>query len=177
MQNHKGIVLWLTGLSGAGKSTLAYAVHTRLQALETHAIVLDGDRMRMGLCRDLGFSRTDRKENIRRIGEVARLMADAGLVVLAAAISPFQEDRLEARTIIGDERFLEIYCQCPLEVCRERDVKGLYRRAAAGEIPEFTGISSPYEIPAHPDLVLETARHGTGECVQMIMQTIEKNLR
>jgi adenylylsulfate kinase len=153
---HRGAVLWLTGLSGAGKSTVAQALARRLFALDCRSYVLDGDQLRGGLCADLGFSDAARSENIRRAGELAALFADAGMIVICAFISPFAHDRARARALLPAGDFLEIYCQCPLAVCEERDVKGLYRRARAGQLPQFTGISSPYEIPGAPELVLDT---------------------
>lgn len=153
------MVLWFTGLSGAGKSTLANAVARRLKAAGRAAYVLDGDALRTGLCADLGFSAADRAENLRRAGHVARLMSDAdpGLVVLGAFISPFAADRARLRALFGAGGFIEIYCRCPLAECERRDVKGLYTRARAGALAEFTGISSPYETPLAPELALDTA--------------------
>lgn len=153
----KPLTLWLTGLSAAGKSTLAYALEHRLISAGRACYVLDGDNVRHGLNRNLGFSPDDRSENIRRVAEVARLMNEAGLIVIAAFISPFIADRAMAKQIIGAERFREIYVGTSLGVCEARDPKGLYRRARAGEISDFTGISSPYEVPRAPDLVIDTA--------------------
>jgi adenylylsulfate kinase len=153
--NHTGGLFWFTGLSGAGKSTLAHAVEEQLYQLGYNTYVLDGDNVRHGLCADLGFSDDDRKENIRRISHTANLFVQAGVIVLTAFISPFRTDRDNARKIAGSD-FHEIYCNCSLEVCEQRDVKGLYKRARAGEIPHFTGISSPYEAPDHPELVTNT---------------------
>lgn len=153
----RGGVIWLTGLSGAGKSTIADALQQRLRE-EGHLVyVLDGDTLRRGLNADLGFSAADRRENIRRVGEVAALFADAGFLTITALISPFRADRERARDAIGAERFLEVFVDVPLEVCEQRDPKGLYRRARAGELPEFTGISSPYEPPLAPALTLGPA--------------------
>lgn len=154
---HKSAVLWFTGLSGAGKSTLAHAVEEQLHQLGCRTYVLDGDNVRHGLCGDLGFSAADRTENIRRIGEVAKLMVEAGVIVLTAFISPFRADRERVRGLMAHGDFLEIYCQCPLDVCETRDVKGLYKKARAGEVKEFTGISSPYEQPLTPELAVDTA--------------------
>lgn len=154
---HRSVVLWFTGLSGAGKSTLAHAVEERLYQLGCRTYVLDGDNVRHGLCGDLGFSASDRTENIRRIGEVAKLMVDAGMIVLTAFISPFRADRERVRGVMAHGDFLEIYCRCPLEVCETRDVKGLYKKARAGEVKEFTGISSPYEEPLASELFVDTA--------------------
>ncbi|GAB3430681.1 adenylyl-sulfate kinase [Massilia solisilvae] len=169
LQRHRGAVLWLTGLSGAGKSTLANAVEARLHALGCRTFLLDGDNVRSGLCGDLGFSLADRHENIRRVGEAARLFLDAGVIVLCAFISPLKEDRQRARALAPDGDFVEIYCKSPLAVCERRDVKGLYRRARAGEIADFTGITSPYEEPDNPELVLDTARRSVDECADAVV--------
>jgi adenylylsulfate kinase len=168
LNNHKSVLLWFTGLSGAGKSTLAHALEESLYQMGYHTFVLDGDNVRHGLCGDLGFSNEDRVENIRRISEVAKLFVEAGVIVLTAFISPFRADRAKARNLVGAD-FFEIYCQCPLGVCEERDVKGLYRRARSGEIKEFTGISSPYEEPDQPELVVETSGRSVEECVEQIL--------
>ncbi len=156
----RGCVVWLTGLSGSGKSTLAHALERRLLDEGRLAYVLDGDGVRQGLNGDLGFSAADREENIRRIGEVAALFADAGLITLVSFISPYVRDRERARAAAGPERFCEVFVDAPLAVCEQRDPKGLYRRARAGEIPDFTGISAPYERPPRPDLVIDTAAEG-----------------
>lgn len=153
----KGVVLWFTGLSGSGKSTVAREVEKKLFVAGHHAYVLDGDNIRFGLNKNLGFSPEDRTENIRRIGEVAKLFADAGVITLTAFISPYREDRDLARALLKEGEFIEIYVQCPVEECEKRDVKGLYKKARAGEIKEFTGVSAPYEEPAAPELVLDTA--------------------
>lgn len=152
---HKGALLWFTGLSGSGKSTLAHAVEERLYQQGINTFVLDGDNVRHGLCADLSFSDSDRKENIRRISHMSNLFVEAGIVVLTAFISPFRQDRDNARKIVGSD-FYEIYCDCSLEVCETRDVKGLYKKARAGEIPFFTGIDSPYEAPENPELDTKT---------------------
>ena len=162
---HGSAIIWFTGLSGAGKSTLAYATEERLHWLGCRTIVLDGDNVRHGLCSDLGFSSADRHENIRRIGEMAKLFLEAGVIPLTAFISPFHVDRERVRALVPQGEFLEIYIKCPIEVCEMRDVKGLYRRARAGKIDQFTGISSPYEEPLDPDLVLETQHSHVNECV------------
>ena len=169
LNGHKGAVLWFTGLSGAGKSTLAHAVEERLHNMGVHTYVLDGDNVRHGLCGDLGFSDIARRENIRRIAEVAKLFADAGIVVITAFISPFREDRAVARNLLGDD-FHEIYCKCSLEVCESRDVKGLYKRARAGEIRDFTGISSPYEEPLEPELTVDTGELDLDESVDCVLE-------
>lgn len=170
---HKAFALWFTGLSGAGKSTLAHAVEERLYQMGMHSYVLDGDNVRHGLNGDLGFSLEDRKENIRRIGEVAKLLVDAGVVVMTAFISPMRADRERVRGLLMPGDFLEVYCRCPLEVCQQRDVKGLYQRAAQGEIKEYTGVSSPYEEPMAPELVVDTAERTLDECVDQVLGLLE----
>jgi adenylylsulfate kinase len=171
---HGSVVLWFTGLSGAGKSTLAHAVEARLHQLGCRTYVLDGDNVRHGLCGDLGFSMADRTENIRRIGETAKLMIDAGLFTLTAFISPFRADRERVRGMMMPGEFIEIYCQCDVEVCEARDVKGLYQRARAGEVKDFTGISSPYEAPAKPEIVVDTATRPLADCVQQVMDYLQQ---
>lgn len=166
---HPPMVLWFTGLSGSGKSTLAHLVEEALFAKGCYTYLLDADNLRSGLNRDLGFSEPERRENIRRVGEVARLFTDAGLVVLAAFISPFREDRDRVRSLFQPEEFVEIYVKCTLDVCEIRDPKGLYRKARKGMIPDFTGIDSPYEEPASPELVVDTATLGIAESVSGIM--------
>ena len=166
---HGSAILWFTGLSGAGKSTLAHAVEERLHQLGCRTYVLDGDNVRHGLCGDLGFSAADRTENIRRIGEVAKLMIDAGVIALTAFISPFRADRERVRGMVMHGEFIEIYCHCPVEVCETRDVKGLYQRARAGEVKEFTGISSPYEAPLKPELTVDTATQPLDACVTQVL--------
>ena len=166
-------LLWFTGLSGAGKTTIATALDRRLHALGRHTFLLDGDAMRTGLSRDLGFSDTDRIENIRRAGEVARLMVDAGLIVLAAFISPFRADRRLVRSLFRPEEFAEIYIDAPLAIAEARDPKGLYRRARAGEIPRFTGIDSPYEPPEAAELRIDTTATGADEAVEQILRSLE----
>lgn len=153
---HRGLILWFTGLSGSGKSTLAHTVEESLHQLGCRTFVFDGDNVRHGLCSDLGFSIEDRTENIRRIGEMSKLFMEAGVIAMTAFISPFRADRERVRSMVPHGDFLEIYCKCPLEVCERRDVKGLYKRARAGEIPNFTGISSPYEPPLDPELEVLT---------------------
>jgi adenylylsulfate kinase len=169
---HKGTVLWFTGLSGAGKSTIAHALEKRLHDMGCLTYVFDGDNVRHGLCGDLGFSQDDRKENIRRIGEMVKLFLNAGVISLTAFISPFREDRDGVRRLLGENDFVEIYCRCSLSVCEQRDVKGLYRRARAGEISDFTGISSPYEEPEAPELVLETDQSTIDQCVDQIIAAL-----
>lgn len=154
LMGQRGCVLWFTGLSGSGKSTLANALDAELHGRGIKTVLLDGDNVRHGLCGDLGFSADDRHENLRRIAEVAKLMADAGLVVLTAFVSPYRSDRDRARAIVGPERFAEIYVDAPVEVCATRDVKGLYAKAQAGIITDFTGVNSPYEAPLAPELTV-----------------------
>jgi adenylylsulfate kinase len=166
----RGAVIWLTGLSGAGKSTLAYALEARLVLEERHpAYVLDGDNVRHGLCSDLGFTPEDRDENIRRVGEAAALFADAGVIAIAGFISPYLEGRERARDRAGKSRFIEVYLDVPVSVCEDRDPKGLYKKARAGEIPNFTGISAPYEAPASPELRLDTHALDVEQCVDRIV--------
>lgn len=171
---HKSVVLWFTGLSGSGKSTLAHTVEEALHTKGCRTFVFDGDNVRHGLCADLGFSDEDRAENIRRIGEMVRLFIDAGVIALTAFISPFAKDRQFVRQLVTLQNFIEIYCRCPLEVCESRDVKGLYRKARAGEISEFTGISSPYEEPLDPDLVLDTGNTSLDICRQRVLSLLVK---
>ena len=164
------LVIWLTGLSGSGKSTIANALELELINIKAHTYLLDGDDVRMGLNSDLGFSEEDRKENIRRVGELARLMYDAGLIVITSFISPFKSDRDMVRKKIDPGAFWEVFVSCPLEVCVRRDTKGLYKKALAGEIENFTGISSPYEEPLTPELVLETSINNVDNCVSKIIE-------
>lgn len=170
----KGIVLWFTGLSGSGKSTLANAVEERLNNLGKLTYKLDGDNIRHGLNSDLGFSLPDRKENLRRIGEVAKLFVDAGVIVLAAFISPLREDRASVRKMLGHD-FLEVFVDCPLEVCEERDPKNLYRKARTGQIQEFTGISAPYEKPEQPEVVIRTDSESLKDSVSVILDCLQDN--
>lgn len=166
------ITLWFTGLSGSGKSTIANSVEKELYRLGKHTILLDGDNIRMGLNNNLGFEEKDRVENIRRIAEVAKLMNDAGLIVLTAFISPFQHDRENAKRIIGDKNFIEIFISTPLDECEKRDKKGLYKKARLGEIPNFTGINSPYELPSNPDITIDTTKCSVEEAVQRIIARV-----
>jgi adenylylsulfate kinase len=174
LMSQKGATLWFTGLSCSGKSTLANEVQKRLFERGHLAYVLDGDNIRHGLNRDLGFSPEDRNENIRRIGEVANLFRDAGVITLTAFISPYRADREKARSLAGDKEFIEVFCRCDLTVCEERDSRGLYRKARAGEIPEFTGISAPYEEPEDPEIVLHTDREPVDESVQRVIAFLEE---
>jgi len=164
-------VIWLSGLSGAGKSTVANALKQVLQQAGVPSFMLDGDVLRQGLCKDLQYTATDRHENLRRAGEVCRLLNDAGMIVIAAFVSPAQADRDMVRDMIGAE-FIEVFCDAPLEVCEARDVKGLYARARQGLIADFTGISAPYETPQAPELVLDTACHSVAHCVEQIVSLL-----
>jgi adenylyl-sulfate kinase len=170
---HRGCVVWLTGLSASGKSTIAIELERKLFAMGRQVYVLDGDNLRHGLCRDLGFSPEDRKENIRRVGEVARLLADAGVICITAFISPYRADRDMARAIATADRFIEVYLNAPLSVCERRDPKGLYARARAGQIKEFTGISAPYEPPEHPEVELATDKLDVAQCVAAVLMRID----
>lgn len=166
------INLWFTGLSGSGKSTLAHAVEERLHMMGTRTYVFDGDNVRHGLCGDLGFSLKDRGENLRRIAEMVNLFLDAGVISLTAFISPLEADRRRVRDIIGAQNLIEVYCNCSLEICEQRDVKGLYKKARAGEIENYTGISSPYEAPENPDIELDTGNRPLRDCVNDIISEL-----
>jgi len=166
---HRSVILWFTGLSGSGKSTLAHAVEENLFQKNCKTYVLDGDNVRHGLCGDLGFSDIDRKENIRRIGEVAKLMLESGVIALTAFISPFASERRIARKLVPHGEFLEIYCDSSIEICEQRDVKGMYKKARKGEIKDFTGISSPYEVPKNPELIVNTGTDSIENCVEQVM--------
>jgi len=172
--NHKSVVLWFTGFSGSGKSTLAHAIEEQLHQQGCKTFVLDGDNIRHGLSSGLTFSEQDRKENLRRIGEVSKLFVEAGVIVLTAFISPFSEDRERVRSLMPHGDFLEVYVDCSIEVCEERDVKGLYRRARAGEVKEFTGISSIYEPPEKPELTINTEQETLEESVQKVLSLLSE---
>ena len=174
-RGHRSAILWFTGLSGAGKSTLANAVNSALFEQGLACYVLDGDNIRHGLCSDLGFSDADREENIRRIGEVAKLFLDAGVVVLTAFVSPFRADRDRARALVDAGDFIEIHCAADLQVCEGRDTKGLYAKARSGEIKEFTGISSPYEEPEAPELRIDTGSQDLEACVSQVLGYLQQN--
>ncbi len=177
LNKHRGAILWFTGLSGAGKSTISVAVEAALHERGILTMVLDGDNIRHGLCSDLGFNEIDRQENIRRIGETAKLFMESGVVILTAFISPFRSDRQIARSLVAEEDFSEVYIKCPLEVCEKRDTKGLYAKARKGEINNFTGISSPYEEPENAQLTLNTDALDIQACVdQVIHYCIENNI-
>ncbi len=176
IKNHKPLVLWFTGLSGSGKSTIADVVEERLnKEFKSHTYLLDGDNIRSGLNSDLGFSKNERIENIRRIGEVCKMFYDSGLIVLTAFISPFIKDRDFVRFSLPENSFIEIYMDCPLEICETRDPKGLYKKGRSGEIKEFTGIDSPYQPPASPELTLNSAETSVEECVDQVIDYLLKN--
>lgn len=172
LNGHRGAIIWFTGLSGSGKSTLAHAVEEALYGQGCRTFVLDGDNVRHGLCGDLGFSPEARVENIRRVGEVAKLFMEAGVIVLTAFISPYRAERERVRGMVEHSDFIEIYCDCPIEVCESRDVKGLYKKARAGQIGDFTGISSPYEEPEYPELSVDTGATPLDECVNSVIDVL-----
>ena len=173
LNKHKSVVLWFTGLSGSGKSTMSHALEERLFNKGCRTFVLDGDNVRHGLNSDLDFSHKDRTENIRRIGEVSKLMMEAGFIIMSAFISPFREDRIAVRNLIPNGDFIEIYCKARLETCEARDIKGLYKRARAGEIKNYTGISSPYEVPENPELIIDTDKEEIKESVSRIVNYLQ----
>ena len=175
LKGHNPAVIWLTGLSGAGKTTLSREIEKGLHEMGVHTYLLDGDNIRHGLNRDLGFSKKDRKENIRRIAEVARLFADAGLVVICAFITPYEEDRRHIKEIVGDNELINVYVKCPIDVCIKRDPKGLYKKALKGEIKGFTGIDDPYEEPARAEIVVETHRMSIQECAHIVLSYLRNN--
>lgn len=171
---HRSVILWFTGLSGAGKSTLAHAVEQALYQRNCATFVFDGDNVRHGLCGDLGFSAGDRVENIRRVGEMSKLFIEAGVIALTAFISPFRADRDRVRALVAPGDFVEIHCHCPLEICEQRDVKGLYAKARQGLIAEFTGISSPYEAPLQPELTIDTGNQSLDTCVAQVLEYLQQ---
>jgi adenylylsulfate kinase len=173
LNNHKSVVIWFTGLSGSGKSTLAHSVEEELHNLDCRTFVLDGDNVRHGLSSNLSFSDNDRKENIRRIGEAAKLMMESGVIAMTAFISPFKEDRNLIRQLLPQGDFIEIYCNASLEACESRDVKGLYKRARAGEIKSYTGIDSPYEAPSNPELIIDTGNESLEESVTKVIDFLK----
>ena len=173
LNGHRSVLVWFTGFSGSGKSTLAHTVEEYLHQKKCRTIVLDGDNVRHGLCGDLGFADEDRVENIRRIGEVTKLFIEAGTIVFTAFISPFARDRQQVKRLVGEENFIQIYCKCPIEVCEERDVKGHYKKARAGLIKNFTGISAPYEEP-EADLIVETDKTPLKDSVEMVINLLRK---
>ncbi len=176
LKKHKALLLWFTGLSGSGKSTIANAVEVALHQKGVHTYSLDGDNVRGGLNSNLSFTPEDRTENIRRIAEVSKLMLDAGLVVLASFVSPYIKDREDVKKTVGYSNFVEIFVNTPIEECERRDVKGLYARARKGEIPNFTGVSAPYEAPTAADVQLDTTKLSVAECVQEVLSVIDKKL-
>jgi adenylylsulfate kinase len=173
---NRSLVIWFTGLSGSGKSTLANGLEQKLHENNILTYILDGDNIRHGLNKDLDFTENSRKENIRRIGEVARLMVDSGIVVLTAFISPFREDRKIVRELLGENEFVEVFVKCPLEKCEERDVKGLYGKARSGKLKNFTGIDSPYEEPENPELIIDTGSENIEDSVGKLYNFIEKKI-
>ena len=175
LNNHRSVVLWFTGLSGSGKSTLAHSLEEKLFQKGCRTFVLDGDNVRYGLNSNLDFSEKGRTENIRRISEVSKLMLESGLIVMTAFISPFNKDREDARKLISSDDFIEVFCKASLEACEARDVKGLYKRARAGEIKNYTGIDSPYEAPENPELIIDTDNQSLGESVSIILSFLELN--
>lgn len=177
LRGHSSLVVWLTGLPSSGKTTIARELEKRLHGMRGHTYILDGDNMRHGLNKDLGFSKDDRTENIRRIAEVAKLFVDAGMIVICAFVSPFEEDRETARNLLEEGEFVEVFVSCPVAVCMQRDPKSLYKKAIAGEIKSFTGVNDPYEIPEAPELVIETHRLTLSESVDAIIRYMnEKGL-
>ena len=176
LNRHKSVIIWFTGLSGSGKSTLAHAVEEELHKAGCRTFVFDGDNVRYGLCANLGFSEEDRHENIRRIGEMAKLFIEAGVIALTAFISPFKADRERVRALVPENDFVEIYCDSPLRVCEERDVKGFYKKARAGVIQNYTGVSSPYEPPENPDLHLDTAGNSVEENTEKVLALLQERL-
>lgn len=174
VNRYQSCLLWFTGLSASGKSTIAHALDKKLHALKINSYVLDGDNIRHGLNKDLGLSPEDRKENIRRIGEVSKLFIDAGLIVITAFISPYRKDRANVRRLLGKSRFIEVFVKCSISECERRDPKGLYKKARAGEVKEFTGISAPYEEPRNPEIILKTDKMTAAECVETIFNYLKK---
>jgi adenylylsulfate kinase len=172
LNGHPSLLIWFTGLSGSGKSTLANLLEIELHENDFRTYLLDGDSLRLGLNKDLGFSPEDRSENIRRIGEVSKLMLNAGMITIAAFVSPFEKDRAMVQAIVGAENYMEIFVDTSLEECIKRDVKGLYKKAIAGEIKEFTGISSPYEKPSNPTIIISTEEQTPEEALAIILETV-----
>jgi adenylylsulfate kinase len=175
LNQYKSCVIWFTVLSAAGKSTLANALNEKFHSMHIHGYVLDGDNIRHGLNKDLGFSPEDRQENIRRIGEVAKLFVDAGMIAITAFISPYREDRRQARVLVREDEFLEVFVKCDLEECERRDPKGMYKKARSGAIKEFTGISAPYEEPEKAEITIDTAKNSVDECIQKLLDYLIQN--
>jgi adenylylsulfate kinase len=175
LHGHKGVLIWFTGLSASGKSTIAHLVEKELHGRGCSTYVFDGDNVRHGLCSDLTFRREDRVENVRRIGEMVKLFVDAGMIVLTAFISPYRQDRRKVRSLLNDGQFLEVYVECPSEVCATRDQKGIYAKARAGQIKEFTGISAPYEVPENPDLVIRSYKEDASQAARRVIELIEQH--
>jgi len=176
LNNHRSFVIWFTGLSGSGKSTIAHELEKKLYNLGCRSYVLDGDNIRHGLTSDLGFCEEDRRENIRRVGEVAKLMVDSGVVVLTAFISPFESDRKFVRSLFKDGDFIEVYCKADIKTCEMRDVKGLYKKARSGEIKNYTGIDSPYQVPSDTDLVVDTYELSVNKSVLQVLELIKQKI-
>ena len=174
MNGHKSVIIWFTGLSGSGKSTIAHALESTLHNKKIRTYVLDGDNIRQGLSKDLGFSDRDRTENIRRVGEVSKIMMEAGIIVLTAFISPFMKDRQIVRKLVGEGEFIEVYCDASLKICESRDTKGLYKKAREGKVQEFTGISSAYERPENPELVINSGQDTVENCVEIILNYLNE---
>lgn len=175
LNKYKSCVIWFTGLSAAGKSTLANVLCERFHSMHIHGYVLDGDNIRHGLNKDLGFKPEERRENIRRIGEIAKLFVDAGLIAVTAFISPYQEDRLQARKLVKNDEFIEVYVKCDLAECERRDPKGIYQKARSGVIKEFTGISAPYEEPESPEIVVDTSKSSVDQCITQLLDYLIEN--
>jgi len=174
IKGQRPLIIWFTGLSGSGKSTIANDLEIALSEKKLHTYLLDGDNVRHGLNKDLGFSPEDRKENIRRIAEVSKLFLDSGIIVITAFISPFEEDRKMVRDLVGNENFIEVYAKCSLEECIRRDPKGLYEKAKQGEINNFTGLKQSYEVPSSPELVLDTENFSVKDCVNQVLHFLNK---
>ncbi len=175
IKGHRSVIIWFTGLPSSGKTTIARELDRTLHERGVHTYILDGDNIRHGLNKNLGFSREERRENIRRIAEVSKLFMDAGIITMCAFVSPYTEDRTEARKLVKDAEFIEVYLQCPVDVCMQRDPKQLYKKAMRGEIKGFTGVDDPYEAPQRPEIVLETGKLTVSECITEILTYLEEN--